>query len=412
MTTPSPPEKESPGGETDFFSTAYFSDPYPTYDYLRSRTPVHRTRAPQGFDIWLLTRYADAKQALNDGRLSRDLRHVAPEVLAVTGEPDDPSNRNLLTADPPDHTRLRRLVHKAFTTGRVKTLVPRTQALVDGLLDEMAEQDEFDLITAFSFPVPITVICELLGVPQSDREAFRRWTAGMVVTSGDDEAIELLRSSQESLRQYFVDLISHKRSHPGDDLITDLISAREDGQRLSEDELIGLSFMLMVAGHETTVNLITTAIKLLLTHPEQMARMRADPDLLPSAINETLRFDGPAGVAFMVAAEEVELSGVRIPRGEVVTPLLHAANRDPERFPNAHVFDIGREDNPHLGFGHGIHRCIGAPLATLEARVAIGSLVRRFPDLSLTVDPHELQWRSVPFFRGLTKLPLTPYGNR
>ncbi|GGO94243.1 cytochrome P450 family protein [Wenjunlia tyrosinilytica] len=387
------------------FSPACLADPYPTYAYLRRTSPVHRIATPQGFDMWLLTRYDHVRASVTDPRFSRDLHLAPPEATALTGDPDSPVNRNLLTLDPPDHTRVRKLVQSAFTGHRVKELTGRVHSVLDGVLAAAPRHEPFDLITAVAYPLPITIICELLGVPATDRDDFREWTDGLVSVAGPD-SLRRLRQSQEDLLAYFLDLIRRKRARPGADLLSALIDARDGGERLSESELVGMAFMLLVAGHETTVNLIATGTKLLLTHPGQRALLERDPELLSSAVDEILRYDGPAGIAFMVAKEDVELSGATVPKGAVTAALWHAANRDPDRFEDPDSFLIERSDRAHLGFGHGIHRCIGAPLASLEARIALREMLTRFPRMRLAVEPAGLRWRPAPFFRGLEELPV------
>ncbi|MYW03137.1 cytochrome P450 [Streptomyces sp. SID3343] len=387
------------------FSPAFLADPYPTYAHLRRTSPVHRIATPQGFDMWLLTRYEDVRNSLTDPRFSRDLHLAPPEATALTGDPDSPMNRNLLTLDPPDHTRVRKLVQSAFSTRRVNLLADRVETIVGGLLDAAPRTTPLDLITAVAYPLPITVICELLGVPATDRDDFRAWTDGMVSTARADSQ-RRLRQAQEDLLAYFLDLIRRKRTRPGTDLLSALIEIRDGGERLSEAELVGMAFMLLVAGHETTVNLIATGSKLLLTHPHERARLASEPALLPATIDEVLRYDGPAGIAFMVAREDVELTGAVVPAGAVTAALWHAANRDPERFPDPDSFRIDRADRSHLGFGHGIHRCIGAPLAVMEARLALGAIFGRFPRMRLAGSATDLRWRPAPFFRGLEELPV------
>lgn len=400
-----PPPGPSPAGVPPLFSPAFLADPYPTYAMLREMSPVHRIATPQGFDMWLLTRYEDVRRAVTDPRFSRNLRLAPPEATALTGDPESPVNRNLLTLDPPDHTRVRSLVQSAFTGRRVRELTGRVETVLDGLLSTAPRDEPIDLIASVAYPLPITLICELLGVPVTDRDDFREWTSGLVSTAGTD-SLRLLRQSQEELLAYFLDLVQRKRERPGEDLLSALVAVRDGEARLSESELVGMAFMLLVAGHETTVNLIATGTQLLLTHPAERAAVAADPTLLEPAIDEILRFDGPAGIAFMVAAEEVELPGGTVPRGAVTAALWHAANRDPERFADPDVFRVRRGERGHLGFGHGVHRCIGAPLARMETRIALREILRRFPRARVAVPPGQLRWRQAPFFRGLEELPV------
>ncbi|GIG56488.1 cytochrome P450 [Longispora fulva] len=390
----------------DLFTPAFQSDPHPVYARLRTDEPVRLVTLPGGNQAWLVTRYEDARRALADPRLCKS------GVLAPTGPNTliDPSvveamSKHMLTADPPDHTRLRRLVSAAFTNRRVELLRPRVQEITDGLLDAMAGRDELDLIDAFAFPLPIQVICELLGVPAEDRESFREWSDTIVsgVSAG-----ERLPWAFASMLEYLRAMLARKRVEPADDLVSALIAVSEEGDALTENELTSTVFLLLIAGHETTVNLIGNAAYVLLSQRERWAELRADPELLPGAIEEFLRFESPVETAtFRVAVEDVELGGTTIPAGAAVLIGLLSGNRDDRRFADPDQFDPARRDNAHLAFGHGIHYCLGAPLARLEARIALGSLLDRFGDLRLAVDPAEVLWRPGVLMRGLTALPVT-----
>ncbi|MET8975239.1 cytochrome P450 [Streptomyces sp. NPDC004539] len=375
-------------------------DPHPVYARLRERGPVHRVRlggADGAWETWLVVGYDEARAALADGRLAKDQR-------GLDGDRDEAViGRHLLGTDPPEHTRLRSLVTRAFTARRVQALAPRVQEITDGLLDAMIPRGRADLVDAFSFPLPITVICELLGVPELDRAAFREMSTEVVAPSAPGAGPQAI----VRLGGYLTELIEDKRcSRPTDDLLSDLIrTTAEDGDRLSPAELRGMAFLLLIAGHETTVNLITNAVHTLLTRPEHLAALRADPGLLDGVIEETLRWEGPVeNATFRYAARPLEIGGVPIEPGASVVIGLAAPDRDPARFPDPDRFDPRRDTRGHLAFGHGIHYCLGAPLARLEARTAIASLLDRAPGLTLDGPPGE--WLPGMLIRGVRSLPV------
>jgi len=376
------------------------------YAELAKDGPVHQIMLPSGEPAWLVTGYDEVRQALNDPRF---IKAGPPAVSATQALPEDIAqamSRDMLHLDPPDHTRLRRLVSAAFTRRRVDALAPRITTLADQLLEAMAEQAEVDLIDAYAFPLPMTVICELLGVPRADAPEFRGWSATIV--TGSLIAPELWVAAAESLVGYIRSLLEEKRRSPADDLLSALVATRDGQDRLTEDELTSMVFLLLIAGHETTVNLIGNGVHALLEHPRQLALLRADPAQLPVFIEEILRYEGPVQVATpRFTAEAVVLGGVRIPAGEMVVPSVLAANRDGGHFPDATVFDASRGQNQHVAFGHGIHHCLGAPLARLEGRVALERLLRRFPQVRLAVRPGELTWRPSFLMHGLSSLPVT-----
>jgi cytochrome P450 len=310
----------------------------------------------------------------------------------------------MLAADPPDHTRLRRLVAAAFTVRRIEALRPRMEQITDDLLDAMAGRDRLDLIDAFAFPLPVQVICELLGVPAGDRDDFRAWSNAIV---GGVPFRDRLPGAMQAMVSYIRALIADRRAHGGDDLLTGLIEVRDRADRLSEDELSSMVFLLLVAGHETTVNLIGNGVLLLLSRRERWERLRADPALLPTAIEEFLRYEGPVETAtFRVTTEPVEIGGCPVPAGRLVLVVLLSANRDEDRFAEPDAVRLDRTQNPHLAFGHGIHYCLGAPLARLEAQIAFTKLMARRPGLRLGVGEHELSWRPGILMRGLQSLPV------
>ncbi|MGC4892250.1 cytochrome P450 family protein [Micromonospora sp. DT31] len=388
------------------FTRDFIVDPYPVYAHLRDHEPVSKAPSPHGFDMWTLARYDDVKQSLVDPRLSRDLRLAPPGVIEYTGGSDQLTNKNLLSVDPPDHTRMRKLVQSAFTGRRVRELEGWVEDLVQRILDGMEGREQVDLVHAFGFALPLTVISHLMGIPVADRPNFRRWMDGLVMSGAGQAARDRLRESQRNLAAYCQDLIARKRSQPENDLVTALVQAVDEQDALSMEELIGVIFHLLIAGHETTVALLSTSALLLMCHPEQRAQLDADPTLWPTAVDEMMRFESPIGVSLAISTEDIEFSGTTIPKGEVVAGLLASANRDPRRFTDADRFDVTRTDNQHLGFGAGIHRCVGALLALTEARIALPALLTRFPDIQLAVPPQDLRWMPTPLFRQLQQLPV------
>jgi cytochrome P450 len=303
-------------------------------------------------------------------------------------------------------------VQKAFTPGRVAGLRPRIEAITASLLDAMAGGGSggdpgdgvVDLITAFAFPLPMTVICELLGIPDGDREEFKTWSQVILSSTA---TFEEYRAAGGAMYAYFTRLLADKRAAPADDLLSALITARDSGDSLDEPELLAMIFLLLVAGHETTVNLIATGTLALLTHPSELSRLRSDPALLPGAVEELLRYANPLNHATdRYAPEPLEVGGVTIPAGEPVLVVTSSANRDPDRFPDPDRLDLGRDASGHVAFGHGIHYCVGAPLARLEGEIAFGALLSRFPGLSLAVDPAALRWRPSSLIHGLERLPV------
>ncbi|CAM5245997.1 MULTISPECIES: cytochrome P450 family protein [Streptomyces] len=376
-------------------------DPHPVYARLRERGPVHRVRlaTPGGaWETWLVVGYEEARAALADQRLAKD--------IAKTGfVPLDEQliGKYLLVADPPQHTRLRGLVARAFTMRRVELLRPRIRQITDELLDDMLPRGHADLVDSLAYPLPITVICELLGVPEMDRAEFRKISTEVVAPTGTDSG----RAATVRLAEYLTELIEDKRcAGPTGDLLGDLVrTTAEDGDRLSMDELRGMAYLLLIAGHETTVNLIGNAVLALLTHPDQLAALRADPTLLDAAVEETLRWEGPVETAtYRYAAEPLEIAGTGIGRGDDVLIGLTAAQRDGARFADPDRFDIRRDTRGHLAFGHGIHYCLGAPLARLEAGIALGALLDRAPGLTLDGEPGE--WLPGMLMRGVRSLPV------
>ncbi|WP_406204454.1 cytochrome P450 [Streptomyces sp. NBC_01017] len=378
--------------------------PYDVYRRLRDTAPVHRTAGPDGSPAWLVTRYDDVREALADPRLSLDKRHAAPGSYRGLALPPA-LDANLLNMDPPDHTRLRRLVGRAFTPRRVEQLRMPIRRTADRLLDALGPHGTADLIASYAAPLPITVICDLLGVPDEHRRDFREWTDALVAP--DPARPQAAKEAVVAMLGFFTRLLADKRTEPADDLLCDLIAVRDtDGDRLSEDELMSLAFLILFAGYENTVQLIGNAVLALLDHPEQLAALRADPSRIPFAVEEFARYDGPALLAIRrFPTEDVTIGGVTVPAGDTVLLSLSAADRDPARFPDPDRLDLGRDASGHLALGHGIHYCLGAPLARAETEIALAALLERFPELALA--DGDLRWRRSLRARGLLALPVT-----
>ncbi|MEV7617113.1 cytochrome P450 [Streptomyces sp. NPDC089799] len=379
--------------------TDFTADPYPLYAALREKGSVHRVHIPGSGDVWLVLGRDEVRAALTDPRLRNDIRHSA------TWESDGGNaiGLNMLQTDAPHHTRLRALVAREFTAGRIEAMRPRVQQIADGLLDALPPVGAADLVADYALPLPLTVICELLGVPAGDQHLFHTWSTELVAPSSPAAA----GAAAGGMSAYFAELIAAKADDPGPDLMSSLVRASAAPDGLSAEELLGMAFLLLVAGHETTVNLISGGVLNLLRHPDQLAALRADPGLLDGAVEEMLRHDGPVtSAAFRFAAEPVEIAGVRIAAGDSVMLSLAAASRDPEHFADPDRFDIRRTVRGHLAFGHGIHHCLGAPLARVEGRIAVETLLRRLPDLALAVEPDSLVRRPGSMLRGLAALPV------
>jgi cytochrome P450 len=387
----------------DPFLPEHRRDPYPLYRKLRELDPAHRSPAGP----LILTRHADATAVLRDPRFSSNPSHLGGERPQVG--PRRVDTKVLLFLDPPDHTRLRSLVAKAFTPAVVRRLRPRVEQLVAELLDAAAERGSLELIADLAYPLPVAVICELLGVPAEDRALFGTWSsdASRLLDRDidlDEAAVERGGAAIAGFTEYFGGLIQRRRAEPRDDLLSGLIAAEEDGQRLSWEELFTTIILLYLAGHETTVNLIGNGTLALLRHPDQLERLRRDPSLAPSAVEELLRYDSPVHLTARIATTDLAVAGVPVPRGDQVIALVAAANHDPAVFADPDDLDVGRRDNRHLSFSAGMHYCLGAALARLEGEVAFAALLRRFPRLELA-DP-EPQLREHFVLRGLRSLDL------
>jgi cytochrome P450 len=391
-------------------------NPFPLFAHLRELGPVHAVTLADGHDAWLVVRYEEAHAALNDTRLSKDMHAALATGSAVVAEglPGPAFARHMLTVDPPDHTRLRRLVSAAFSPRRVEAMRTRIQTITDDLLDDIANRgpdESTDLVAAFAFPLPFTVICELLGVPQADRALLGDGFSRMLVPTSTPAEYAEAKKASDTVVAMLEALVEAKQTEPGDDLVSGLISARDGDECLDSQELLSTIFQLIVAGHDTTASLIGNSLVALFRSPAQLAELRADPDKIPLAVEEFLRFDAPVPHAtFRYSAAPLELGGVAIPAGAQVIICLAAANRDADKYANPEGLDLDRAGTRHLAFGHGIHHCLGAPLDRLEGRVALESLLHRFPELSLAVPVDDLRWGHGDglVLRGLSVLPVIP----
>ncbi|MFF4409298.1 cytochrome P450 family protein [Streptoverticillium reticulum] len=385
------------------FGDETLAHPHRIYAQLRETGPVHRTTTPGGAPVWFVTRYQDVRAALADPRLSLDKANATTDSTYQSSMPSE-LDAHLLNMDPPDHTRLRRLVSKAFTPRRIEGLRELIQARTDELLDAAAGPP-IDLMKTLAYPLPMAVICELLGIPADARHDFRAWTNTLVAPEAD--AAVASRAALKQMHQFLADIIAAKRAEPSDDFLSAMIEARDAHDRLTEPELIAMAFLTLYAGYDNAVNLIGTATLALLTHPEQMAAVRDGRIPIRAVLEEAMRWNSPFPLAVRrFALEELTIAGVRIPAGARVWLSLLSANRDSEQFTNPDTFDSTRTP-AHLGYGHGIHYCLGAPLARLEAETALSAVLHRYPKLALAAAADQLTW--VPSFqkRGLQALPVT-----
>ena len=388
---------------------SYYQDPLGFFARLRESRPVAPVRMPAYGRAWIVTRYADVRTVLTDPRMAKDV-HRWPG--GGRSRPSEATGvyAHMLHADPPDHTRLRHLVSKAFTPRMIEQLRPRIQQIADELLNAVQEQGEMDLVADFAFPLPIIVISEMLGIPSEHRQQFRTWTQTIVqsqsATLSPEKQAQGLAAEEEFIN-YVKALIANKQKHPDNSLTSDLVRVEEQGDKLSENELISMIFLLLTAGHETTGHLLGNGTLALLEHMDQLELLRADPGLLPSAVEELLRYTAPVSLtAPRWALEDVVLHGQVIRRGEMVRCALLAANTDPQQFADPEVLNILRQENQHLAFSKGIHFCLGAPLARLEGQIAIGTLLRRLPNLRLAVPPEQIAYKDAGSLRVLAALPV------
>jgi cytochrome P450 len=394
----------------DLASPKFKANPYPFYARLRAESPVHRVVLPGDQVFWIVTRYDDVSLALKDMRVSKDRfgtmnpeqQKKVPWFLKFF----KPLMHHMLSQDPPNHTRLRALVSKAFSPRLIEQLRLRVQQITDQLLDNMQRKGSVDLLADYALPLPITIIAEMLGVPLSDQNKFRRWSNRLVSATTVREALTSIPAVLMFTR-YIRKLIERRRASPQDDMISALVAAEEAGDKLNEEELLGMIFLLLVAGHETTVNLIATGTLALLQNPEQLERLRRDPALIGPAVEELLRFTSPVEMGTeRVMREDLTLAGTTIPKGDMLVAAIGSANRDETQFKDPDTLDLGREPNKHLAFGLGIHYCLGAPLARLEGQIALQSMVERLPRLRLARPAESLRWRRGALLRGLRALPV------
>jgi cytochrome P450 PksS len=394
----------------NILSREFKANPFPFYARLRAEAPVYSTKLPGKRTAWLMTRYDDVAVLLKDERFVKDRRRVmSPEQLKrqpwVPGFLR-PLERNMLDLDDPDHRRLRTLVHKAFTPRIIEQMQGRVQTVADELLNAVESKRNMDVVKNYALPLPLTVITELLGVPSRDHHKFHRWSKAVVQVASTASMIKALPYLLMFVR-YIRKLIEEKRVHPEDDLLTALVQAEEAGDKLSEDELLAMVFLLLIAGHETTVNLIASGTLTLLEHPKQLELLKGDPSVIKTATEELLRYTSPVETATeRYAHEDVSLHGVTISKGELVLAVLASANRDEAQFACPDSLDLTRNPNRHLAFGQGVHYCLGAPLARLEGQIAISTLLRRLPKLRLSTPVETLRWRPTFVVRGLESLPV------
>jgi hypothetical protein len=378
-------------------------DPYPILDELRRREPVHHDET---FKRWILTRHEDVAAVLRDRAHGVDPHKGAPDTYAsVHLAPNVPPSPSIIFLDPPAHTRLRGLVSKAFTPRAVEAMAPRIQAITDRLLDAVAGREDFDVISDFASPLPIEVICDMLGIDAERQSDFKVWSEALVLAFDPmltDEGRQQMTAGLGAMHTYFEEIVQARRGSPKDDLISALIAAEESGEKLTNLEIVTMCSLLLAAGNLTTTDLIGNGVLVLLKHPGELAKLRADPSLIKNAVEELLRFESSIAQATRILAHDVELPEATISAGQTVIPMTAAAHRDPAAYPDPHRFDVTRKDTHHYAFGGGIHTCLGAPLARIETQIALGALIKRFPKLRLAGDP--LVWRHLPGFRAVTSL--------
>ncbi len=389
------------------------SDPYPYYAHLRSHAPVAPQDLPFMGEIYIVTRYDDVLEGLKHPALSSEIQKSGKTGGSIFDAWWYPSvfktlQNSMVLMDDPGHKRLRDLVHKAFSPRRIRALESRICEITDTLLEEMGKQRQVDLVKEFALPIPLTIISDMLAVPPNDRLKFHRWSSGfMEVAAGDPRTVFFQYPNAIRMQRFFKRLIKARKKSPGEDLLSALVFAEESGDRLSEEELISMLFLLLLAGHETTINLIGNGVLALLDYPDQFQLLQSRPELIDSAVEELLRYSNPVEHGNMrYATDDLTLGDTHIPKGSSVMLLLSSANRDETVFENPDELNIQRDPNRHLSFGYGIHYCLGAPLARLEGRIALLKLVQRFPKMRLAIPKSELVWRNTTAVRGLKKLPV------
>lgn len=399
--------KENNDRKIDFLNEDFIRKPFPIYKEIHEKDPVYRFLMPNGHRAWIITKYKDAVEILNDSRFVTNYPGNSEASEAKLPPHQEIISRNLLSVNPSDHRRLRRLVQKAFTPRMVERLRGRIEEIANQLLDRVQHKGEMNLIDDFAFPLPIIVICEMLGIPIEDQDKFREWSD--VIMEGVNNPNFSQQSEQVMIEfvDYLKELIGKRRNNLQQDLISDLISVEDEGDVLTEHELYALIFVLIIAGHETTVNLIGNGVLALLEHPDQKEMLKSQPELIHSAIEEILRYNGPAEVSkIRFATEDIEFRGKHIHKGDMLFVALSSANRDSEQFINPDTLDITRGANNHIAFGKGVHYCVGAPLARLEGEIAINTLLRRMPEIRLKTDQSLIEWRAGMIIRGVKEIPL------
>jgi len=399
--------------QVDVTNATFKANPFPFYAQLRAEAPVFPVTVPMPTKqrAWLVTRYSDVQDVLKDARFAKNPRNaMSPEQLKkMPWIPPmfKPLEQNMLDLDSPDHTRLRALVHRAFTPRLIEQMRDEIQTLTDELLDAAEPKGSMDLIADFALPLPLTIIGRILGVPAQDNEKFHHWTKTLL-SAGTKMNYFVVIPTIMSFMRYLKKLIKERRAHPKDDLVTALVQAKDGSDQLSGDEVLAMIFLLLVAGHETTVNLIGSGSLALLEHPDQLEKLRSEPAIIKPAIEELLRFVCPVEMATeRYAREDITIAGTTIPRGELVLAVIGSANRDANYFDNPDSLDVTRENNKHLAFGLGAHYCLGAPLSRLEGQIAISTLIRRMPNLRLSIAPDQIRWRGGIILRGLEALPVS-----
>jgi cytochrome P450 len=390
-----------------FARPSFRADPYSVFAQLRDAGPMQKTRLHNGKTVYLVTRYADVEAGLKDPRLVKNIRNARGRGLLDLLGFGGLRNNNMLRADPPAHTRLRGLANEAFKPKYIQQLRGRIQHIADQLLDRVHGAGSMDLITDFAFPLPITVIGEMLGVPANDHDKFRKWSTGLITSGALSSDRPRLGPDVLRLVAYVRRLVADHRRRPRNDVISQLINAEHGGDRLSGRELVSTIVLLLIAGHETTVNLIGNGMMALLQLPDQLAQLQRDPGRIRPAVEEILRYVNPVQLVNRYASTAMEIGGVPVPRGAHVQLLLASANHDPAYVVSPESLDVTRDEAKHVAFGQGVHYCLGAPLARAEGEIAFGTLLRRLPDIKLAVPPETLEWRPIVELRGLVSLPVT-----
>ncbi len=401
------------GVSLNMFDPTFARNPYPHFNALREKQPIYYSRAFRG---WWVTSFDLVQEVLRDNRFGADIRQYEERMKKILPNLDEEqleqfNNPSMLSLDPPDHTRLRKLVSRGFLFKFIQSLEPRIQTIVDDCLDKVDNENRFDVVDCLAKPLPAVVIAEMMGLPESDHQQFQDWSEDLIDGTGtsDPDVAERGQTASNELIKYFKRIIETKRSDFGDDLIGQLIAAEEAGDRLSPQELYNTCLLLLVAGHETTTRLIGNGLYLLLQQPKLFQALKSDPDLIPNAIDEMLRFEPPVQATQRFAKQDMEFHGQQLKRGDIVFVGIAAANRDPAANPEAETFDPFREKVNQVSFGYGIHLCIGATLVRLEAKLAFETLLSRFPDMSLSDE--QAAWGTNPFFRGLHNLNIEPRGS-